>query len=69
MAAGAPYFVEEGGADWHPVGQNDAISWVELDPLFRRRDVAAVEVHVRKVDVYPDCGSVGIRVLRTRRGR
>ena len=33
------------------------------------RDVAAVEVHVRKVDVYPDCRSVGIRVLRTRRGR
>ena len=32
------------------------------------RDVAAVEIHVRKVDVYPDCRSVGIRVLRTRRG-
>ena len=32
------------------------------------RDVAAVEVYVRKVDVYPDCRSVGIRVLRTRRG-
>ncbi len=31
------------------------------------RDVAAVEVHVRKVDVYPDCRSVGIRILRTRR--
>lgn len=31
------------------------------------RDVQAVEVYVRKVDVYPDCRSVGIRVLRTRR--
>ena len=31
------------------------------------RDVAAVEVYLRKVDVYPDCRSVGIRVLRTRR--
>ena len=31
------------------------------------RDVAAVEVHVRKIDVYPDCRSVGIRILRTRR--
>jgi dihydroneopterin aldolase len=30
-------------------------------------DVAAVEVHVRKPDAYPDCRSVGIRVLRTRR--
>ena len=28
--------------------------------------VAAVEVYVRKVDVYPDCDSVGIRILRTR---
>ncbi|MGI3901617.1 MAG: dihydroneopterin aldolase [Janthinobacterium lividum] len=32
------------------------------------RDVAAVEVHVRKVDVYLNVRSVGIRVLRTRRG-
>lgn len=32
------------------------------------RDVAAVEVWLRKVDVYPGCRSVGIRILRTRRG-
>ena len=32
------------------------------------RDVAAVEIYVRKMDVYPDCRSVGIRVLRTKRG-
>ncbi len=31
-------------------------------------DVVAVEVYVRKVDVYPDCDSVGIRILRTRAG-
>lgn len=31
------------------------------------RDVAAVEVHLRKVDAYPDCRSVGIRIVRTRR--
>lgn len=31
------------------------------------RDVAAVEVYLRKLDVYPDCRSVGIRILRTRR--
>ena len=29
-------------------------------------DVVAVEVYVRKIDVYPDCDSVGIRILRTR---
>ena len=28
--------------------------------------VAAVEVYLRKVDVYPDCRSVGIRIVRTR---
>ena len=31
------------------------------------RDVAAVEVYLRKIDVYPECRSVGIRILRTRR--
>jgi len=30
--------------------------------------VAAVEVYVRKLDVYSDCASVGIRILRTRAG-
>ena len=46
VAADAPYFVEEGGAAWTPIGQNDAISWPELAPLFRRRDLAAVERHL-----------------------
>lgn len=30
------------------------------------REVAAVEVYVRKIEAYPDCGSVGIRILRVR---
>jgi len=42
----APYFVDEQGGPWHPIGQNDAISWPELEPLFRRRDLAAVERHL-----------------------
>lgn len=46
VAPGAPYFVDESGAPWHPIGQNDAISWPELEPLFRRRDLAAVERHL-----------------------
>lgn len=58
VARGAPYFVEEGGADWHPIGQNDAISWVELDPLFRRRDVAAVDRHLAMLKAH------GVTVLR-----
>jgi len=44
---GIPYFVTEAGAPWTPVGQNDAISWDELAGLFRRRDLAAVETHLR----------------------
>lgn len=47
VAPGAPYFVDEDGAPWHPIGQNDAISWPELEPLFRRRDLPAVERHLR----------------------
>lgn len=44
---GIPYFVTEAGATWTPVGQNDAISWDELAGLFRRRDLATVEAHLR----------------------
>ncbi len=58
VAEGAPYFVEDGGADWHPIGQNDAISWIELDPLFRRRDVAAVDRHLAMLKRH------GVTVLR-----
>ena len=39
----APYFQTEDGRSWHPIGQNDAIAWEELGPLFRRRDVPPVE--------------------------
>lgn len=44
---GLPYFVTERGEPWHPIGQNDAISWPDLAGLFRRRDLAAVEGHLR----------------------
>lgn len=46
VAPGAPYFVTEAGEPWTPIGQNDAISWVELDGLFRRRDLPGVERHL-----------------------
>ncbi|HEX2560785.1 hypothetical protein [Phenylobacterium sp.] len=46
-ADGAPYFVDEHGRDFTPVGQNDAISWVEFQGLYRRRDLPAVERHLR----------------------
>ena len=44
---GLPYFVTERGEAWHPIGQNDAISWPELNGLFGRRDLAGVERHLR----------------------
>ncbi len=47
VAPGAPYFVDDTGADFTPIGHNDSISWIELAPLFGRKDVAAVEAHLR----------------------
>ncbi|MGK6323158.1 hypothetical protein ACMGDM_08725 [Sphingomonas sp. DT-51] len=41
-----PYFVTEDGLPWTPIGHNDAITWPDLAPLFRRRDLAAVERHL-----------------------
>lgn len=40
------YFATEDGEPWTPIGQNDAISWPELNPLFRRADMTAVERHL-----------------------
>ena len=41
------YFLDADGHAWTPIGQNDAISWPELAGLFRRRDLAGVERHLR----------------------
>ncbi|WP_292496125.1 hypothetical protein, partial [Mesorhizobium sp.] len=41
------YFATEDGEPWMPIGQNDAISWPELNGLFRRKDIAGVEAHLR----------------------
>ena len=49
VADGAPYFVTENGVPWTPIGQNDAITWPELSGLFRRRNLPAVEAHLRKL--------------------
>jgi hypothetical protein len=44
---GVPYFFAEDGRAWTPIGANDAVTWPELAPLFRRRDLPAVERHLR----------------------
>lgn len=57
VAPGAPYFIAD-GAPWTPIGHNDAISWDNLRGLFRRRDLAAVEAHLRMLVEH------GVTVLR-----
>jgi len=47
VAPGVPYFVNEAGDPWTPIGHNDAISWVELRGLFSRRDLPGVARHLR----------------------
>jgi mannan endo-1,4-beta-mannosidase len=49
---GLPYFLTEDGDSWTPIGQNDAISWPELAGLFRRRDLAGVEAHLRRLKAH-----------------
>ncbi len=46
-APDAPYFMTEHGEAWTPIGQNDSVSWFELNGLYRRRDLAGVERHLR----------------------
>ena len=58
VAEGAPYFVDEDGAPFTPIGQNDAISWPDLQGLFRGKDMAAVEGHLRWIKAH------GVNTLR-----
>ena len=46
VADGAPYFETDDGRPWHPIGHNDAISWPDLDGLYGRRDLPAVEARL-----------------------
>lgn len=48
-ASAAPYFADETGVPWTPIGQNDAITWPELVDLYRRRDLPRVERHLRNL--------------------
>ena len=43
----APYFFDEKGETWTPIGQNDAITWPELRGLYKRRDVASAESYLK----------------------
>lgn len=43
VVPGASYFSTDEGDPWTPMGQNNAITWPELEGLFRRKDVEAAE--------------------------
>ena len=45
-APSAPYFVDESGQSWTPIGQNDGIEWVDFAGLLHRRDLPSVERHL-----------------------
>lgn len=47
MAPNSPYFVTEAGDPWTPIGQNDAITWVELRGLYKRSDLSSAETYVK----------------------
>ena len=62
-APGAPYFQTESGADWTPVGHNDAITWVTLRGAFRKNDLPAVDRYLAMLSAARgDCSSVDARV-------
>jgi hypothetical protein len=55
---GLPYFVTGSGSAWTPIGDNNAISWPELNGLFRRRDLAGAEAFLRSLK------ASGVTVIR-----
>lgn len=59
-AQGAPYFETEGGRSWTPIGYNEAITWPNIAPLYRRRDPAAVESHFARLR---DAGVTCLRLM------
>ena len=48
-ADGSPYFETDRGRSWTPVGYNEAITWPNIAPLYRRRDPAVVERHFARL--------------------
>ena len=42
----APYFEDENGNSWTPIGQNDAVTWPDFAGLFKQKNIQAVEGHM-----------------------
>lgn len=49
VAPDVPYFGDDQGEAWTPVGQNDAITWPDLAGSFRRRNLAGVEAYLERL--------------------
>jgi mannan endo-1,4-beta-mannosidase len=58
VSSGAPYFQTDRGESWAPIGQNDAVTWQDLEGLFRRRDLAGAERYLA------DLAAHGVTCLR-----
>jgi mannan endo-1,4-beta-mannosidase len=52
------YFETEAGDAWTPIGQNDAITWPDLEGCYRRRDMRSAEAYLEMLAAH------GVTVLR-----
>ena len=46
VCAQAPYFEDEDGHSWTPIGQNDALTWPELQGIFLRKNIKEAEEYL-----------------------
>src|SRR5439155_22162405 len=60
LGPGRRYFETEDGAPFLIIGQNDALTWPELEGLLGRRDVPAVDRHLAWLK---DHGVTTLRVM------
>lgn len=60
LAPGRRYFETEGGEPFLIIGQNDALTWPELEGLLGRRDVASVDRHLAYLKAH---GVTTLRVM------
>lgn len=57
-AEAAPYFETDVGTPWAPIGHNEAITWPNIAPLYRRRDAESVDRH------FAELAASGVTCLR-----
>ncbi|WP_075214047.1 hypothetical protein [Mongoliimonas terrestris] len=77
VVPGVPAFETEDGAPFVPIGHNDALSWVDLSGLYRRRDVESAAANlcalrhhgVTVVRMMLECAHARHRLLESPVGR